>query len=109
MARGVTPGMRRCPGKVKGVKCAHGELTSPLSIVWAAVEVALGVDDVRGVWERGETEQWARWVLLLPPGYRWASEQILWHVGEESRPARPGDLWVVVVSRAVAWEGAEAA
>lgn len=98
MARGVAPGMKRCAGEVVGIKCPHGEVTSPPRIVWAAVEVQ-SLD----AWERGDYESWARRVLLLPEGCRWAGEQILWHASDG--PQR-GELWVVVVSRAVVTDGA---
>ncbi|WP_188279293.1 hypothetical protein [Streptomyces sp. CBMA29] len=62
----------------------------------------MGKTAVLKAWEGGEYEDWARRVLLLPGGYEWASDQILWHVGEEARsdPER-GRLYVVVISRAV--------
>lgn len=101
MARGVTPGMKRCPGENIGTKCPHGEVTSPLSIVWAAVEVPL-LDP----WECGDYEPWARRVLLLPEGYRWSGEEILWHASDG--PQR-GELWVVVVSRAIVTDGSDVA
>jgi hypothetical protein len=100
--------MKRCPGEAEGVRCAHGAITQPLSIVWAAIEVALDKKATLLDWERGGAEPWARAVLLLPGGYRWAGHQILWHVGTESRPVEPwGVVYPVVVSRAIEPDGAE--
>lgn len=108
--------MKRCPGEREGVTCAHGEIKQPLRMVWGAVLTDLGDAETLRRWEAGDYESWARRALLLPLGYRWTSDEILWHAQVEAeaeggtvargRAARGRGGWVVVVSRAVAPEPA---
>lgn len=94
--------MIRCPGEAEEAECVHGEIGRPLRIVWFAVEERLADPWVVREWEDSdEVEAWARSRLLLPEGYRWASEELVFHVGTTGRWRRHRWVLPVVVSRAV--------